>query len=220
MRRNLRPVLLPFFRRAEHRMGMPALSEPRRWTVEMLETLPDDGNRYECIDGELFVTPSPVTSHQSIVAALLRILAPYAEAMGIGPTFTAPLDIRFSGDTLVQPDLFVIRRPSGPEAPHLRIADLVLFIEILSPTTVRRDRFIKRDLYLRAGVQEYWIVDAESREVERWRPGVSAAVREQGTMVWHPEGASRPLMLDLPAFFAALPALPEQLRVETREDHV
>jgi Uma2 family endonuclease len=192
-------------------MGMPAVSSPLRWTPAMVRELPDDGNRYECVDGELLVTPSPAAPHQWIVIAVLKLLARYTEETGLGLTFTAPLDVEFHDKALAQPDIFVMRQPADPASP-LEVRDLLLVIEVLSPTTARRDRGIKRELYMRTGVREYWIVDPDSRGVMRWQPGTATARWEEGTMVWSPDGAARPFTLDLPALFGAMPDLPERLR--------
>jgi Uma2 family endonuclease len=188
-------------------MGMPALSESGRWTVEMLETLPDDGNRYECIDGELYVTPPPATAHQWIVSMLLRLLGPYVDEFRIGLTFTAPTGVEVDQRTMVEPDVLVSRFPSSSRVKCLLGEDLLLAIEILSPTTARRDRGVKRDLYARVGVDEYWIVDIEERRVQRSRSGADDIELVTGQLTWHPAGASRALVIDLPALFDGIPTV-------------
>jgi Uma2 family endonuclease len=188
-------------------MGMPALSESGRWTIDLLETLPDDGNRYECIDGELYVTPPPATVHQWMVSMLLRLLGPYVDESGIGFTFTAPTGVEIDARTMVEPDVLVSRFPSSNRVKRLLGEDLVLAIEILSPTTARRDRGVKHALYTRIGVDEYWIVDIEERRVQCSRPGADDVELVTGQLTWHPAGASRPLVIDLPALFDAIPAV-------------
>jgi Uma2 family endonuclease len=133
---------------------MPALSESGRWTIDLLETLPDDGNRYECIDGELYVTPPPATAHQWMVSMLLRLLGPYVDESGIGFTFTAPTGVEVDPSTMVEPDVLVTRFPSSNRVKRFLGEDLLLAIEILSPTTARRDRGVTRAIYTRIGVDE------------------------------------------------------------------
>jgi Uma2 family endonuclease len=200
-------------------MGMPALSEPRRWTVEMLETLPDDGNRYECIDGELLVTPAPTSSHQLALGALHLRIAPYVKAMEVGVALLAPVDVIVDEWTRVQPDLSVIhRRIVGRDAP-LDPSDLLLFVEVASPGTVRRDRGMKQRLYARMGVGEYWVLDVDARTIERWRAGVPDPEVESGVLSWRPPGAARALDLDLSAFFDDMLDLPDRLRITVNDGH-
>jgi Uma2 family endonuclease len=194
-------------------MGMPALSAPTYWTAAMVRELPDDGNRYECIDGELFVTPSPANLHQSVVGALYRVIFPYLRDTEVGYAQVAPLDVAY-GDGLVQPDLLAFRLAPATEGRRFRAHDLLLFVEVLSPSTALRDRGAKREFYARIGVPEYWIVHPASRLVERWRSGAGAPVWEDGVMTWHPEGAASALAIDLPALFAAVPDLPDRIQLE------
>jgi Uma2 family endonuclease len=129
--------------------------------------LPDDGRRYEILEGELHVNPAPTTIHQTISKRLQLELMLQLERTGKGVLFNAPVDVIFSDATVAQPDLLVMapaRRnlisERGIEGPP----DLI--VEILSPRTERTDREIKFRLYASAGVREYWIVDARARRVE------------------------------------------------------
>ena len=139
--------------------------------------MPDDGNRYECIGGRLYVTPAPVTRHQRVLmrlwSALLRILVD----SGRGEVFCVPLLVEFPGtDDRVQPDLLFVsdeRRAIILERQVLGAPDLV--VEILSPSTAHRDRGIKLDLYARRGVRQYWIVDPGDDSVDVWRFGDESA---------------------------------------------
>jgi len=140
-------------------------------TWQDVQQLPDDGNRYEAIEGELYVTPAPSRRHQTIAGRLYRLLADLLMDPGHGQLWFAPLGVEFpaTGEG-VQPDLvFVSNERRGVLAPEgLRGApDLV--VEILSPTTSRRDRGIKLRLYERQGVREYWIVDPEAEAIDVWR---------------------------------------------------
>ena len=197
----LRRVHLPSARRAEHNMGMPETAE--RWTAAMVRALPDDRNRYEVIAGELFVTPAPSWSHQFVVGGLFRHLANYLQGQKWAQVLISPADISFRDDMLVQPDIFVF--PIGADGRRAHdwsdIRALLLAVEVLSPSTARADRQVKRRLYQREGVGEYWVVDADARIVERWRPADERAEIVSTNLTWHPEPSAAPFELDLPAFF-------------------
>src|SRR3954469_14673547 len=119
-------------------MDMPTLK--RRWTVDDLEDLPDDGQRYEVIDGELFVTPAPSWPHQRAVYELGRIIGDYLRGEKVGDLIIAPADVVFSPTRGVQPDLFVVPLVDG-KRPHRfeEVRRLLLAVEVLSPSTARAD---------------------------------------------------------------------------------
>src|SRR5258708_2549933 len=128
-------------------MGMAATISD--WTVDMLDALPDDGQRYEIIDGELFVTPGPGEGHQLIVGALYRRLHEYLVSHGIGQAIVSPADVR-RGDRLrnrVQPDVLVVRLTQGkrPSYPY-DLRDLLLAVEVVSPSNPSRDYQGQHDL--------------------------------------------------------------------------
>ena len=186
-------------------MSLPPDLARQRWTPERVraELLRDDRPtpRYECIDGELLVSPSsPGRPHQRVVRDLILALHPYVEAQRVGELLHSPSDVQLGPDSLVQPDLYVVA-PDGFRAPPARPYDrLILAIEVLSPSTARHDRMKKRHHYLRSGVAEYWIVDLEARLVERtWPDGRVDVLDEQ--LRWEPPGAAEPLALDLAALF-------------------
>lgn len=194
-----------FFRRAEHNMGMPATLDDRshKWTVEEVWALPDvPGERYECVDGELFVSPSPTFSHQRCGQWLLELLSPYVRTSPrVGELLVAPSDVRLDAFTLVQPDLFVAplidgRRPNS----HLECTHFMLVIEVLSPSSQRADRLVKRRRYQRVA-DVYWIVDPEARLVERWLPDDDRPEILTESVDWHPAGRDSALVVDLPALF-------------------
>lgn len=182
-------------------MGMPRTAE--RWTADMVRALPDDGNRYEVIDGELFVTPAPSALHQRAVSRIFFDLMSYMKGKKWGEVLPSPADISFSEDRLVQPDVFVA--PPGRDGRRVRewseIKGLLLAVEVLSPSTARADRQAKRRLYQEEGVPEYWIIDLDARVVERWRPGDDRPEIVAATLTWRPDPAAAPLDLDLPGFF-------------------
>jgi Uma2 family endonuclease len=144
--------------RRAYPMAMPLYKVPT--TADELADLPSDGNRYEIIDGELFVTPAPAKRHQWALARLLTRLLPFVDSIGLA-LFVAPTDVRASANTQVEPDVFVLPRQRdiarGPN--WLPMHQLLLAVEVLSPSTRRVDSGKKRTLYLSQGVAEYWIVD-------------------------------------------------------------
>lgn len=183
-------------------MGMPRLYA-ERWTADMVRAFPDDGNRYEVIDGELVVTPSPALPHQRVVGALYLILAPWTEARGVGDTIMSPADLGLEPDGLVQPDLFVVPPNDDGSRPRdwHEVTRLLLAIEVLSPSTAREDRGRKRRLFARVGVPEYWIADVDQRVIERWRPADELPELCNRTLAWRPPGAAEPLVIDVARLF-------------------
>jgi Uma2 family endonuclease len=183
-------------------MAMPSRVPDLDWTVERALALPDDGMRYEVLDGELFVTPSPTWGHQSAIEALLHVLSPYVRKNGLGWTRFAPADITFSTRRLVQPDLFVVPASAdGPPASWAEVKTLQLVIEVISPSTARADRYRKRIIYQSEGVGEYWIVDAGQRLIERWRPGDVEPEIVTDELRWSPRDGVEPFVLPVVEYF-------------------
>jgi Uma2 family endonuclease len=144
---------------------MPAAVKKLSW-ADFLR-FPDDGNRHEVIEGEEFMTPPPTPSHQRTVVNLVRRVADHAEAHRAGVVYASPIGVFLGRHHAVQPDvLFVAKeRLSIVKEDGIHGApDLV--IEVLSPSTADHDRREKLDLYRRAGVREYWLVDPASKTVE------------------------------------------------------
>ena len=136
------------------------------WTYEDLSALPEDGRRFEIIEGELYEMPSPSWAHASVVANLILMLIPIVARLG-GRWRTAPLDVFFQGADPVQPDIVVLL-PDSRAHPIERGVNGPpdLLIEVLSPSHREHDLLLKRLLYARAGVREYWLVDPEARTIE------------------------------------------------------
>ena len=175
----------------------------REWTVDDLQDMPDDGNRYEIIDGELFASPSPIWRHQEAVFQLHHILTDYLGVERIGHAFSAPADIPFSPTTVVQPDVFVVPLVNGRRPANFQVAGrLLVAAEVSSPGTARLDRVKKRALFRREGVAEYWIVDLDARTFERSTPAELRPEILAERLEWFPEGASAPLVIDLVDYFA------------------
>jgi Uma2 family endonuclease len=183
-------------------MGMPA--PQANWTAEMARALPDDGQRYEVLDGELYVSPAPSWSHQWIVQAFNDLINPYVRRLRLGWTVMAPADIEFSPKRLVQPDLFVVPDTgTGRPRSWKEAGALLLVVEVISPSTEWTDRNVKRPMFQSEGVPEFWIVDGATRLVERWRPGDERPEVITELLEWQPQPAIEPLRISLPELFAA-----------------
>ncbi len=175
-------------------MGMPA---PAYYTADMVRALPDDGNRYEVVYGELLVTPAPRLWHQELIVRLLRALGEYLDREPVGHLLPSPADISWGPDVLVQPDIFVAPRAQIRTLDWAQVKDLLLVIEVLSPSSKRGDRFTKRRLYQEQGIPLYWVVDGDERLAEVWTPDARFPVVERERLAWHPIGAARPFTLEL-----------------------
>lgn len=141
---------------------------------------PDDGRRYELIDGLLVVSPSPFVPHQWASSQLFGAL--FAACPDDLRVFHAPLDVRLGDDTVVQPDLLVVRAADTGEQ---RLAGLpLLTVEVLSDSTRSVDLMIKRSRYERAGVPSYWVVNPDSLEITIWETGETGEYAEtaQGSL--------------------------------------
>lgn len=144
---------------------MAVIQLARPLTYNDLVNMPDDRNRYEIINGELLVSPSPKRGHQEVALAILELVAPHVRTRDLGRMYFAPVDVRLGVNDIVEPDLLFIRKDrldiyqeSGVvEGPP----DLV--VEIISPSSSSIDTIRKAALYARAGVLEYWLVDPDKR---------------------------------------------------------
>ena len=184
-------------------MGMP--SPAGWWTREMVLALPDDGNRYELLDGELIVTPAPSPRHQAAVTVLLTRLHQYLSSIREGTVYTSPADVALDGKQYLQPDLLVVRAPRGRHPDSWAEAgNPLLVIEVGSPSTARYDRLLKRLRYLRAGVSEYWIVDLDAEIIERWTRGQERPAVLSDRLEWQPWPEHPAMVLELPELFAEI----------------
>jgi Uma2 family endonuclease len=145
-------------------------TEPRRKLdyTDYVAT-PDDGKRYQILEGTLYVTPSPNPVHQRVSRRLQRQLEDYFQGRSIGEVFNAPIDLILTDHDVLVPDLLVVADPKlvsrrGIEGPPL------LIVEILSPSTGKLDRGAKARRYAALGVLHYWIVDPETKRIECHRP--------------------------------------------------
>ena len=145
--------------------SVTTLPRSRPLTRADLDTMPDDGHRYELIDGSLIVTPAPSPRHQGVVGELyllLRLASPAHLQV-----FLAPLDVALADDTIMQPDLLVARREDVTERDVSTAP--VLAIEVLSPSTRRIDLTLKRSRLEAAGCESYWVVDPHEPSLTAWQ---------------------------------------------------
>lgn len=145
-----------------------------KFTYEHYCQLPE-GDRYELIEGELLLTPSPTVRHQRVAATMQEALRTFVKANDLGSVFYAPLDVVLSDENVVQPDILFISKERDNIIKEENIQgppDLV--VEIISPSTAERDRSLKKALYGKFGVREYWIVDPEIKQLRygTWASGV------------------------------------------------
>ena len=147
-----------------------AQTAPRKLTYDDLLALPDDGLRHELIDGEHYVAPAPNFRHQKVVVNFTLAVGNFVERHDLGVLLVAPFDVVFSPTDVVEPDLLFLSRERLGLATEQNIQgapDLV--IEILSPSTRKRDQGVKRQLYERMGVREYWLADPARETVTVYR---------------------------------------------------
>jgi Uma2 family endonuclease len=155
--------------------------------------------------GELLVTPAPRWSHQELVLRLCMKVQRYLERFPFGHLVMSPADVRWGQDTGIQPDLFVVPKAVARTMDWRQIRELLLVIEVLSPSTRRADRFTKRRRYQNAGVPVYWIVDPEAQAIEVWTPEATFPTVEKATVVWAPAEAEEALQIDIPELFLPIP---------------
>ncbi len=187
---------------------MEAKGTRKRWTYAEFARLPESGStRYEIIDDDLYVTPSPGLGHQRLVKRLVVTLHGFVESHDLGEVFVSPFDVLFGEGDYVEPDVLFVRKDHadavtdrGVEGPP----DLV--VEVLSPSTEARDRGIKLERYRHYGVPEYWIVDPHDRTVEVWRLGENVSetqvIGEGRTLRWQPVAGGTVLEVPTVELFA------------------
>jgi Uma2 family endonuclease len=187
-------------------MGMPVRALHHRWTEDEFYAARDaapPGERWELVDGEILVTPSPHWMHQRIVVRLTVLIDAYVRANALGELFTSPLDVRLEPSLVLQPDLLVVP-PGAIRRRSDIVRHLLLAVEIVSPSSARHDRVTKRPRYQRNRVPDYWIVDEMSQTIERWTPDDERPELLSEKLVWHPAGAAEAFVLDIVEFFAGL----------------
>ena len=155
----------------------------KHYTWDDYVQLPDDGKRYEIIDGELSVTAAPAFGHQYTALKLCLLLSKWSDERARGQVAFAPVDVVLAPDTVVQPDLIWISKERIREIIGERVTGIPdLVVEILSPSTARRDRHKKSEIYARFDAREYWLVDPKDQSVEiRTRRGTEFVRFAHGT---------------------------------------
>lgn len=145
---------------------MASVIEKKKYTYEDYVKTSDD-KRYELIDGELLMTPSPVPGHQRILRKIGFILEKFVTENNLGELFYAPCDVYFDNENVVQPDILFISKDRLNIIGEKNIQGAPdLIIEIISESSAYRDMVLKKKLYARHGVKEYWIVIPEGKEIE------------------------------------------------------
>ena len=187
-------------------MAMPA--SQRRWTTsevrELIAESPLQSPRYELVDGELLVTPSPTSRHQFAVSLLWKHLYEYLTRNPVGRALTSPLDVELERDSLTQPDVVVVPLEEWQRIGHeMPVQSLLLASEVVSPSSGQHDRVRKKPLYLR-NMSVYWIIDLDARLVERWTPNDDRPEILVDVLEWRPIGAAETFLLDLPQYFAEI----------------
>lgn len=178
----------------------PRPPRPRPWTRADLARLPDDGNRYEVLDGALLVTPQAAFRHQRVAMRLSFALHAYCERHGIG-VVVGPGAVPH-GESELQPDIQVVPGPVAPDADWTELPRPMLVVEVLSGSTRTRDLGIKRDAYLRWGIPTYWVVDPKAKSVAVTTAGGGEPEVHQGLLRWSPSDAIPSFELDVAALFA------------------
>jgi Uma2 family endonuclease len=180
---------------------MHMATKTRPWTSADLERLPDDGNRYEVLDGELFVTPQAAYGHQHVAFAIARMLFDHCRAHGIGEV-VGPGAVVWEKNEL-QPDVVVIPglHPPRRGTSWKNLPLPILVAEVVSDSTQWRDRGRKRDAYLRLKIPTYWIIDTDARSVEVCSPASRATTVVTDVLQWKPPGDAPILELPLASIF-------------------
>jgi Uma2 family endonuclease len=170
------------------------MSEPRGkpddWTYAEYARLPDDGNHYEVIDGEVLVTPAPSTGHQHAAGMLFRLLADYADRQDLGVVLY-DVDVLFVTGQYLRPDLVFVpkSRIDGLSNRGVEVAP-ELIVEVLSPSSRSIDLVKKPARYQDFGVPEYWVVDPADRVIWKWDfRAAAAAERCTESVRWQPDTA-------------------------------
>jgi Uma2 family endonuclease len=191
-------------------MGMPA-SLRKQWTYEMLESFPEDGKRYEIIDGELHVSPSPQLPHQIAIWRLVVLIDAYVTTHPAWFGVIAPSDVVFNNRNVVEPDVFIVRRQGNEERELVDPSTMLLAIEVISLSTSRYDRVEKRKLYQRFAVPNYWIIDPHLRSAERWTPRSIRPDVFTDVIEWQPPSDDPPLRVKIADLFLPRKNQAEQL---------
>jgi Uma2 family endonuclease len=169
------------------------------YTVDDLERFPNDGNRYELLDGVLLVTPAPTTAHQAIANRIQSRLTAAIQWTGAGHVVGPGVLVRVP-NTQLQPDILVFPATYEPDTDWRRIAAHWIAVEVLSRSSKIYDREFKKDAYFALGVQQVWLVDRWTKTVEVWRSPTSKKIARD-TLRWRAPGGDVSTTLDLAEVF-------------------
>jgi Uma2 family endonuclease len=183
-------------------MAMP-LQVPL-YTVDQVRDFPDDGNRYELVEGFLLVTPSPAPEHQVVAFRLAYALETHLRRSGLARVVT-PGEIEIGPNLHLEPDVLVLPAGIPLGTPWRAMSGWWLAAEVVSPSSKYYDREFKHDAYLAVGVGEYWVVDLGARTIEISVRDGRRRVRQEDRVVWQPPALSEPLVLKLSDLFAGVP---------------
>jgi len=179
-------------------MGMP-LPVPH-FTIDMLDDFPDDGNRYELLEGTLLVTPAPSMEHQVVATRIAHLLLD-ALSDGRDAQVVAVGAIQRGNNTQLQPDILVFPSSVALTANWRDIGEWWLAVEVMSPSSRIYDREVKRDAYLALGVEEYWLVDLRRKSLEIWRKGEPGPHLATAAVEWRPASLGRTITIRLADIF-------------------
>jgi Uma2 family endonuclease len=168
-------------------MATPFQPEPSL-TYREYALLPNDGRRYELVEGDLLENPAPSTIHQRVSRRLQQILMQQLEETGVAEVFNAPTDVILSDSSVVQPDLAIVRNARKAVSERGIEGPPDVIVEILSPGNSGHDELFKKALYARMGVPEYWVIDpaqglVTAYHLEGGRYGTSARFDRSSTLV-------------------------------------
>lgn len=181
----------------------------QHWTYDEYARLPDDGNRYEVVAGEVCLTPSPRPQHQRALVPLIASIEAFNQEHSLGTLYPGPIDVLFAPTDYLVPDLVFVRAERAGIVTSRGVEgapDLV--VEVISPSTAMRDRGSKRERYAHFGVPLYWIVDLERGHVEVYRlahdpDGPAQIVTD--TLLWQPVPGGPTLPIPVPQIVGTLP---------------
>jgi Uma2 family endonuclease len=187
-------------------MGMAAT--PRVATLDEYFALPEQNgpSHHELLAGEYVVSPPPTLRHQLMVLALYDRLRSALAGRTDLLVINVPGAVVLGDSSVVQPDVYVVARPASAELSWRDMALPVLAIEVLSSSTARYDRWIKRRLYQQAGVPAYWVVDLEAQLIECWRPEDQRPEIATETIDWRPDARGPDVAINVAELFTQFPA--------------
>jgi Uma2 family endonuclease len=174
------------------------------FTTDDLRSFPEDGQRYELVEGMLLVTPAPGSAHQVVLGRIASAVHGHLATEGLAYA-VSPGEIEVAPKTLLDPDLLVFPATYAPGTPWRRMSEWWLAAEVFSSSSRMYDRAYKRDAYLSLGVREVWLVDLDEQAVFVSRLGETERdVRHDRELRWAPEELSYPLTIDVPSLFDGL----------------